>query len=255
MNKLLIILLFIPFFADAQIGLLLRPLPTETGGVIPLYPGNITDLVSWIVADSTASVTYSGGTTTVAKDLVTNTSFTLVSPAPGHDGEAIVLSSGTTYNVSAFGGTLPSFSGNFTIAGVSENVSGQSKGGPASTSFINGSFADIGVDYSEYDFFAGGDTLNFTTPRTGKEAFVIDVNGSTLADVDVYANNSLLTPSNSPTTSIPSMSSVLGYFFATFIINTSDFKIYELLVIDNSLSASDRASLFQYLYDKHSITP
>jgi hypothetical protein len=49
MNKLLIILLFLPLFADAQIGLLLRPL--DAGG-IDTIPSTLPGLVQWLRADT-----------------------------------------------------------------------------------------------------------------------------------------------------------------------------------------------------------
>jgi hypothetical protein len=261
MNKLLIILLFLPFFADAQIGMLLRPLEEEEtggGGDGSLYPGDIADLVSWIVADSTASVTYSGGEVTSITDLVSGGTFSLQPGQsytnPQHDGEAIVIPPSGFVVVQQVTGTKPSVSGNFIIAGVAHNVNQQSRTNATITGLSNAS-SSVGIDYSNYDVYVGTDYLTFPTVRSQKEAFVIDFTGSTLSDVDVYVNNSLLSPSNSPTTSIPSMSPSTAYNFTVSVFNTGTFKIYELLIIDASLSASDREALFQYFYNKHSITP
>jgi hypothetical protein len=69
MNKLFIILLFIPFFADAQVGMLLRPLEEEAQGT-PSGPGLISDLKIWFRADTL--VTYPSNEYQHIGNIVTN---------------------------------------------------------------------------------------------------------------------------------------------------------------------------------------
>jgi hypothetical protein len=72
MNKLFIILLFIPFFADAQVGMLLRPLEEEAQGT-PSGPGLISDLKIWFRADTL--VTYPSNEVTHIGNIVTGEDF------------------------------------------------------------------------------------------------------------------------------------------------------------------------------------
>jgi hypothetical protein len=72
MNKLLIILLFLPLFADAQIGLLLRPFEEAEQGT-PSGPGLISDLKIWFRADTL--VTYPSNEVTHIGNIVTGEDF------------------------------------------------------------------------------------------------------------------------------------------------------------------------------------
>lgn len=260
MNKIVFIFLLIaPIVGKTQTGLLMKPTPAATGGgggVLSLYPGDIANLQWWIVADSTASVTYSGGHVSSITELVSGQAVSEALGDADNGSGAMLYPGGEIIYQAKNSGALPTIGSTYTIAGVMHNINGESKkSGQTAPAILNSSFVSVGIEPHRYDVFAGSDTLKFSTTRTTKEAFLMEVTGSTLSDVNVYVNNIELTPTNSPTTSLPSFSTLAAIYSSIFITNTDDFKLYEQLIIDGNLSSGDRESLFQYFYNKHSITP
>jgi hypothetical protein len=262
MNKLLVILLFIPLFADAQIGMLLRPLEEEETGGGPSMPApnEISDLAVWIRADTL--VTLSGSTITDLKEIVSGTSANAILGSPQLSGDHIVFSATGSYIYwFSLSPTLNGSAITYVIVYDPGNNNEFVLAGNGSTAF---STVKPTGGYSELDASFGTleGNITFSSGWTDKSVVVIRAPApKTTSTVELRVNDtdigvSSTTGSSAIDEPLNTIAIGVGYDYtgsATPKFAQGDF--YELIIYDRELTSTEEDNLVQYLYNRYSITP